>query len=562
MASNSVLLGQAMADHMSKLRKDPARYSALLAIYGGDTTSPTQALSKNSVALANIKAIEDVAIRRNLFESRVNSFIRATRSSKFAEYLKSEAISNASVDSRKSALAMQMRGRMASVSSRTRRSGIVDAHSKAMEDIANRKQAFLERHREFMNSLAGSGFSRYAEAERISNASVDAKTAEREEIDAEAKVLSAKRRASAAAYNRAARAKKYHDVEAQGKRNLARRDMVFRQFPWLKPMSKAYPIIGKNLPIIANALKKGAKMPVIGQFIRHPAAMAALFAVAAGRKFLNAAGSYSNMLPVTHMTGVSQGQLRTAGHMLSEWGGSGEDLAKSISSFGGKQGAMFAGLGDTKHLERLGALGIDIRGSGKGGLLNHQERIQRISEAIRSAHASGDTDRIIALSQAGDFSPAMVEAAIHGKDFSDVDPLAKAMEGSTGLGGRWNRWKDSWLIEARKGLFGKGKTLYGDAADLLGMAFPFLKVGTFAHRLLTGDYSMSDAISSANDYAQNPSSTGSGGGTVIIYQNGDLSLPNVQDAQGFVSGIIGVAGHQIKSIGKPIIDMFSNGSVR
>ena len=337
-----------------------------------------------------------------------------------------------------------------------------------------------------------------------------------------------------------------------GDRNLARRAMnenALRQFPWLKTLAKSNPIIAKNLPDIANVLKKGAKTPIIGHLIKHPYIAAAGIGLGILHKIASHSTNIAKSIPLETMSGISLSNLITAGHEISAWGGSKEDIAKSAIGFSGKQGLMMAGLGGTSHLKTLAALGIDIRGTGRYGMLSNKEMLQRVSRAIKEANDIGDIDRVVALANTQGFTGAMVEAAKSGYDFSDIHPISEIQSSGVfrNLGEILRKLWDSPTIELTSPIIkGINNSTTTGAQDTLGLMSLFMK-----------DKEVNKAIQSAEEYSRNKTSSVSGDGRNVSYVwnlNGDVNLPEVKDGMDFARAIPTLSSDLLKEYAQPVID--------
>ena len=113
-----------------------------------------------------------------------------------------------------------------------------------------------------------------------------------------------------------------------------------------------------------------------------------------------------------HAAGMTGGQYRSADAVLSAMGGSGDDLASVMKGRNQAIGNLFMGRGGTEFLEGLAAYGIDITGSGKGGLLTDQEKTNRVAQKIHELVASGDVETALSLKSEAGFSDAMYEMAV------------------------------------------------------------------------------------------------------------------------------------------------------
>lgn len=348
-----------------------------------------------------------------------------------------------------------------------------------------------------------------------------------------------------------------------GDRNLARRAMnenALRQFPWLRPLSQNIPVIGRNLPTIANALKRGAKAPIIGHFIKHPYMAAAGLAASTVMTSLREAAKIARLSATANMISVPTSGLLTAGHELAAWGGDASSIAKSISQFSGAQGAMFSGLGDTKHLHTLAAFGIDVRGSGKGGLLNYRERISKVQDKMRELHAAGDYDRMLYLAQTQGFDAPMIEATLKGIDLLKEDPIAKLLSSKsvTSTGEKINRLTKSptdFLIESGR-VFTKGNTMWNSILPYLGPVGKAIGSAANISSAIWNKFIDTDkAVSSVDSY----NSSKEDGDKSIKPSNysfsiGDISLPGVTDYSSFVSNIANLAADLLRSYSKKVID--------
>lgn len=87
------------------------------------------------------------------------------------------------------------------------------------------------------------------------------------------------------------RADSLRDSRLRDSRNsiaVRRRQLdAYRRFPWMKTLVDSGIVQKKNLPMIAKSLKKIEKTPVIGNFVKHPAAMAALAGIGVTAAILN-----------------------------------------------------------------------------------------------------------------------------------------------------------------------------------------------------------------------------------------------------------------------------------
>ena len=61
---------------------------------------------------------------------------------------------------------------------------------------------------------------------------------------------------------------------------------AYRRFPWIKTLVDSGIIQKKNLPEIAKTLKRIEKVPIVGKFVKHPVALAALAGIGAVASYL------------------------------------------------------------------------------------------------------------------------------------------------------------------------------------------------------------------------------------------------------------------------------------
>lgn len=319
----------------------------------------------------------------------------------------------------------------------------------------------------------------------------------------------------------------------------AQRRSAFRQFPWLKTLNKAGIIQVRDIPKMAKYLEKLSKTPVIGSLIKHPGILIGSAFAGVMYKYMSYASQAAKLGALADFTGISLARLKSAGHTISDWGGSEKDIASSMSGFMGAQGLMMMGLGGTEHLKKDAlALGGNILGSGKYGFMTSQERMERYSKAIREAYRSGDANKGVALAQLAGFSPAMVEAVLQGKDFWSYTSFYESKDsflGSKKFGEGINRVNDDPFAEVSKSWTNliKGGMGYG----IPGMNVPTLYPHGISDKVKQVDAAARSA-DSFNSGAYNTDDKQSSTRSVNITINtGDLSLPNVQNANDFVMAL-------------------------
>ena len=315
---------------------------------------------------------------------------------------------------------------------------------------------------------------------------------------------------------------------------------AFRQFPWLKTLHKAGIIQARDIPKMAKSLEKLSKTPFIGSFIKHPGLAIGSALAATVYKYMSYASQTAKLGALADYTGISLARLKSAGHTISDWGGNEKDIASSMSGFMGAQGLMMMGLGGTEHLKKDAlALGGNILGSGKYGFMTSQERMERYSKAIREAYRSGDVNKGVALAKLAGFSPAMVEAVLQRKDFWSDTSFYESKDrvlGGRKVGEATNRIIDDPIREATRAFESQIKN---------GLT-PYLIPGMFTPTL--PKYKLPDKVKQADEAARSADTFNSGGYNTddkqssarsvnITINTGDLSLPNVQNANDFVMAL-------------------------
>lgn len=310
---------------------------------------------------------------------------------------------------------------------------------------------------------------------------------------------------------------------------------TLRKHPWMKPLMTAGIIQTRSLPRIAKTVEKLEKAPIFGKYVKHPAVYGIQAAVALVKKYLEYAGNTAKLGAESDVLGIPLSSLKSAGHVLSAWGGNEESYAKALAPYGGKLGKMMMGLGNTDFLlDDAIALGGDVLGSGAGGLMSMTERVGRYAERIREAYKSGDIEKGVALGQMAGFDTSMMAAAIRGEDLSKYTPFYnlkdKALD-SRSKGEGWNRFKDDPLYESLT--FLKENPYF--LQDILGIPSPTHIFSLI--RLLAAEDAKFDAD---KQYGEQPSATRDAKGTVIYLNKADFH--GVQDVEGLKSALENEAG--------------------
>lgn len=301
---------------------------------------------------------------------------------------------------------------------------------------------------------------------------------------------------------------------------------VFKEFRWLKPIAKNIPAIGKHLPAVAKTLQSASKTPIIGKMLRHPG-MAAIGAATAGMRLIGS---------ITESTDKGNAYVVSAQNAMNLYG-------KPSKEF--ENAAYLAGYKDPAQIAKLyGQLTMQF-GSAEAALPMLGKALAKAPPMARMAVAqqfgldANSMALIDILSGSG-----RINAGGEVRQTNALKNIASAniLMGLSSESG----------VQTRAQIANFAQTLGFNPAGMDARNFREANLELYdrlTKQMIDNGMGANQAALSAADYISNGGSSATqsvrGGDTFIL--NGDVTLPNATDAEGFTEGIKDKAQNSVPS---------------